>query len=104
MDWRRLRILVKGLPAEGTALARDVHGEAGTWTIADWLLARIANTVRDGVWGFFEANRDPKTKSIPRPEPVPTPTTKAEPAAERAVAPRPATAAETLAVLQHAFG
>lgn len=79
MDWRRLRVLVKGLPAEGTALAREMHGVSASWSTTDWLLERIANVVQDGVWGFFEANRDreKQPREVPRPEPIRLPRTPA---------------------------
>lgn len=110
LDWRRLRILVKGLPAEGTALAREAQGPAGQWTTADWLLERIANAVADGVWAFFEINRDRKQQPtpIPRPQPIELPRKRTDLAAPgpklTPSGKRIASNEETLRILSRAIG
>lgn len=71
VNWRRLRVRVKGLPSTGTALARAMGVEVAGLTQVDYLLEGIANTANEAAWLFFALNRDAQKHPAPAPKPEP---------------------------------
>jgi hypothetical protein len=71
LSWRRVGVLLAGLPTHGTALARALTGtDAGEWTVTDYLLAEVVDAARLNVWATAQVN---STRRIKQPDPLPRP-------------------------------
>lgn len=76
LTWRRLLVLLRGLPATSRlARARDPRAE---WTTGDYLVAQAADNaalVADEIaafrWAWTSANRKRGSSAPPRPKPYP---------------------------------
>ncbi|MFI5808097.1 hypothetical protein [Streptomyces sp. NPDC051561] len=76
LDWhrgalssRRLAVLVKHLPRD-SAVARELHGEAAEWEVADHLLASVVDQLAEANWMFATVNQDEDAERLEFPEPV----------------------------------
>lgn len=65
MSWRRLRVLVRYLPAD-SATRRALDDESAGWGLSEQLLAAIADAVQGGNWQR-SGGRGLRPKPIPRP-------------------------------------
>lgn len=68
MTWRRLRVLVNGLPSTSN-LAREVHGDDVAWSTGDHLLALQFDALQIANW---QRSKDGSTGRN-RPKPMPRP-------------------------------
>ena len=66
LTWRRLRVLIAGLPPEA-ATVRALLGDAAHWGVSDYLLALIADLLNVGNWQRGNPRKTSKPKPIPRP-------------------------------------
>jgi hypothetical protein len=80
LSWRRLLVLVNGLPPESatmTAIRNETpeeeldaiaaHPELGRWNATEGLLALLVDEVRNLTWSYLQAH---SKESLPRPEPI----------------------------------
>lgn len=58
--WHDLRVAIKGLPPDGTALARAVHGARARWTDDRYLLAQAVDYIGELVYVTMLVNTDKK--------------------------------------------
>lgn len=69
MTWRDLWVIVRNLP-QSSALHRSVNGvEESTWTLTDYLLADIHDTVAWLAWTKTKDAEKGRNRPKPRPRP-----------------------------------